>query len=104
MLSARTLAKQYGELQEVVKLSKSKRLSESQCRLCKHHLNHNTLKISLVLFPRHPDSSHPCRVHGSSQSRASSHTNVGLPQPDRSRNRAVHYQRFNDDAIPLLSK
>lgn len=46
VLSARMLATQYGELQEVVKLCKSERLSESQCCLCKHHLNHNTLKIS----------------------------------------------------------
>lgn len=46
VFSARMLATQYGELQEVVKLCKSKRLSESQYCLCKHHLNHNTLKTS----------------------------------------------------------
>lgn len=67
MFSARLLATQYGELQEVVKLCKSERLSESQCCLCKYHLNHNMLKISL-------SCSLPSPAQSSSCSRISVHT------------------------------
>lgn len=87
------LATQYGDLEEVVKHCKSKRLSESQYCLCKHHLNHNTLRISFF-----------CSLAPLVYLSQEFTYHERLPQPDHSGNWAAHEKHFSDNAIPLLSK